>query len=221
MQPLTSRGTFLTIEGIEGVGKSTAVRYIQNYLTKMQQPYVVTREPGGTPIAEQIRTVLLTPHPTELMAPETELLLMFACRAQNIARLVAPALAEGKWVICDRFVDASYAYQGYGRQLSLQHIETLEKWVVGSCRPQMTILLDAAPKLGLARAKNRGAQDRIEQEELAFFERVRAGYLARAKQDPDRFCVIDASQPLVDVHSNIKSLLDKIISETQSENKFS
>ncbi len=203
-------GKFLTIEGIEGVGKSTAIKFIQNYLVHAKQEIVMTREPGGTGIAEQIRKVLLTPNAEETMASETELLLMFASRAQHMAHLIKPALAAGKWVVSDRFVDASYAYQGAGRGLDLKKIATLDQWIEGGLVPDATILLDASPELGLARAKSRGQRDRIEQEKIEFFERVREGYLTRAKQDPNRFHVIDAAQPLVAVNEEIKKVLDKL-----------
>jgi dTMP kinase len=204
-------GTFLTIEGIEGVGKSTAVKFIHQYLTQANQTVVLTREPGGTPIAEQIRQVLLTPNVNESMMPETELLLMFASRAQLIATQIIPALAAGHWVVSDRFVDASYAYQGGGRGIDLAKIETLEKWIVGNHEPNLTILLDAPPQLGLTRAKNRGQHDRIEQEKVEFFERVRAGYLDRAQQHKNRFRIIDATQPLAAVHQEIKTVLNQLL----------
>jgi dTMP kinase len=206
MHQLDRHGIFLTLEGTEGVGKSTAVKYIQNYLTAANQEFVVTREPGGTGIAEQIRKVLLTPNPNEKMTAETELLLMFASRSQHVTNFILPALQAGKWVVSDRFVDASYAYQGQGRGFDLQQIATLEKWVVGALQPDLTILLDAPPALGLKRAKNRGSKDRIEQEKIDFFERVRAGYLARATEFP---------QSLALVHAEIKSVLDELM-EKQS-----
>ena len=210
MQQKARKGLFLTIEGIEGVGKSTAVKFIQQYLTTHQQAFIVTREPGGTGIAEQIRHVLLTPNPEETLAPEAELLLMFAARAQHITHVIEPALSTGCWVVSDRFVDASYAYQGGGRRLNIEQIKTLDHWVVKT-HPQATILLDAPPEIGLMRAKHRGPQDRIEQEKLDFFERVREGYLQRAKEDSQRFVVIDATQPLESVHLEMKMLLDKLL----------
>jgi dTMP kinase len=204
---------FLTIEGSEGVGKSTAMKLIQIYLSAANVPVVMTREPGGTPTAEQIRKILLTPDGEEKLVPATELLLMFASRAQHIANLIKPALAAGKWVVSDRFVDASYAYQGGGRGFDLARIAQLDSWIVGNIMPDVTILLDAPPKIGLARAKKREVHDRIEQEQIDFFERVREGYLARAKADAKRFKVIDATQSLAAVHGEIKLLLDKLIQE--------
>lgn len=207
------KGMFLTIEGIEGVGKSTAMKFIQNYLLQANQDIVLTREPGGTPIAEKIREVLLSPTHEEPMAAETELLLMFASRAQHIQQVIVPALKANKWVISDRFVDASYAYQGGGRQLDFSHIEMLEKWVVNGFKPTVTILLDASPVIGLARAKHRGPHDRIEQEKIDFFERVRAAYLKRAANDAQRFRIIDASQELSDVQLEIVKILDELINK--------
>ncbi len=200
---------FITIEGTEGVGKTTAVRIIQDYLTEHHQEFVSTREPGGTAIAEQIRTILLTPH-DEKIIPTTELLLMFASRAQHVANVIVPALQANKWVISDRFVDASYAYQGGGRRIDLSKIALLDQWTVGDAQPDLTILLDASPEIGLARAKNRGPHDRIEQEKIDFFERVRAVYLKRAEQFPERFRVVDATQSLESIEQEIKSCLDKM-----------
>jgi dTMP kinase len=211
MSQPSQQGLFLTIEGIEGVGKTTAVKFIQQYLINAHQAFIVTREPGGTETAEQIRKVLLAPNPHEQMMPITELLLMFACRSQHLAHTVKPALAEGKWVVCDRFIDASYAYQGAGRGFDMQQIEVLDKWIVGDVQPNATILLDAAPKIGLSRAKNRGPQDRIEQEKVDFFERVREGYLQRASQDKKRFHIIDAAYPIAIVHTKIKEILDTLM----------
>lgn len=210
MQPIAQSGIFLTIEGIEGVGKSTAMRFIQDYLTKAQISFVMTREPGGTAIAEQIRQVLLTPDANEKMIPETELLLMFASRAQHIATLIQPNLSAGKWVVSDRYVDASYAYQGAGRGFDTAMLTTLERWVAKDLQPNLTILLDAPPAVGLARAQHRGPKDRIEQEKIDFFERVRNGYLARVKADPQRFRIIDATQSLPAVQNDLRQVLEEL-----------
>jgi len=203
-------GIFLTIEGIEGVGKSTAMAYIQDYLQIKKIDFILTREPGGTPLAEEIRQVLLKPNMKESMLPETELLLMFASRIQHITHVILPALREGKWVVSDRFMDASFSYQGGGRAIALTRIEYLEKWLVHPLRPDITLLLDAPGEVGLARAKHRGPHDRIEMEKIDFFERVRAVYLARAKADPKRFRIIDATEPLDLVHANIRKILEEL-----------
>lgn len=171
---------------------------------------IITREPGGTKVAEQIRKMILNPEVEDKMLPETELLLLFAGRVQHVAHVIRPALAKGAWVICDRFLDASYAYQGAGRGIDITYIQMLEKWLVSDLVPNLTILLDMAPEIGLARAKHRGPHDRIEAEHLDFHQRVRLGYLQRAKDDPSRFRILDASQPLVVVQAELKALLDEI-----------
>lgn len=203
---------FLTIEGIEGVGKSTAVQFIQQYLTQAKKKFILTREPGGTPIAEQIRQILLFPSTDETMQAETELLLMFAARIQHIKTVILPALEADNWVISDRFVDASFAYQGGGRGIATAHIEMLSHWLVNTLRPNLTILLDAPPHIGLARAKHRAPQDRIEAETLEFFSRVRESYLSRARQDENRFRIIDATRELSEVQTELKKILDELLS---------
>lgn len=203
---------FITIEGIEGVGKSTNINWIRQCLEQAKIDFILTREPGGTPIAEAIRQIFL--YTNEPMVNHTELLLMFAARAEHIARVIKPALLAGKWVICDRFTDASYAYQGAGRGISDTEIAALEQWIQGDLRPDLTFLLDAPVSISLHRAKNRGGDlDRIETEEIEFFERVRAGYLARAAQYPERYRVIQADQPLEQVQQSIQQILEKFIHE--------
>lgn len=186
------KAQFVTLEGIEGAGKSTQKRTLVAFLRNAGLEVVETREPGGTPYAEQIRELLLA-HPDEAVDAKTELLLMFAARAQHLEALIKPALARGAWVVCDRFTDATFAYQGGGRQLPEDWIRTLETLVQGTLRPDLTILFDLPVEMGLSRAGRRGTLDRIESEDLAFFERVRAAYLARAKERPEHTLVIDAS----------------------------
>ncbi len=191
MQSQTAR--FISIEGVEGVGKTTVIQAIKAYLLSEGVDAVFTREPGGTAIAEDIRQVLLQCHEEE-MAIDTELLLMFACRAQNIARFIRPALAAGQWVFADRFTDASFAYQGGGRKVGQTRVASLAQWVLGDFKPDMTLLLDAPIEVGMQRISKRGAKDRLEQEGNEFFERTRAAYLALAEAEPQRFVVIDATQ---------------------------
>jgi len=199
-------GVFITVEGIEGVGKTTNMAFIQDYLQSHQVKLTVTREPGGTPLAEQIRGLLLTNH-DESLNDDAELLLVFAARAQHLSQLIKPALAKGGWVLSDRFTDATYAYQGGGRGLSMQMIADLENTVQGPLRPNLTLLLDVPVEVGLARAGQRGELDRFEREKQAFFEKVRDTYLQRAAAEPNRFCIIDASQPLEGVQADIKAAL--------------
>jgi dTMP kinase len=201
---------FITIEGIEGVGKSTCLAFIQQHLQENQVDFILTREPGGTAVAEVIRQILLH-HEGEEMTHEAELLLMFAARSQHIALVIRPALAAGQWVICDRFTDASYAYQGGGRGMPESQIATLETWVQGDLRPDLTILLDAPVEFALNRAKGRSAPDRIESSGLAFFEQARATYLARAKANPTRYHTVDATQDLPAVKAEIQAVLMRMI----------
>jgi len=204
------KSRFITIEGVEGVGKSTVLAFISAQLKKEAIDFVVTREPGGTKVAEALRDIMLH-HETEPLLPETELLLLFAGRAQHIAEVIQPALKSGKWVVCDRFVDASFAYQGGGRNIPMQHIEYLSRWIVRDCKPDLTLLLDAPVEIGLERLKKRGAKDRIEKENIIFFERVRQVYLDRAKQESNRFVVISANQSIEQVEKHINFTLKKII----------
>lgn len=205
-----SKGCFITVEGTEGVGKTTNIAWIKQCLQAHGITPLQTREPGGTDLAEQIRNLLLSPR-DENMAELTELLLVFAARAQHLAQKITPALESGQWVLCDRFTDATYAYQGGGRKLSKDTISTLENLVQGDLRPDLVLVLDIEPELGLQRARQRGQPDRFEQETIAFFNRVRAAYLERAQQNPLRYLVIDASLPLSDVQLQIKRGLDAFI----------
>lgn len=206
----STRGLFITIEGGEGVGKSTNIDFIAQRLQRQGIPFILTREPGGTPLAEDIRQLLLTPR-DEAVAENTELLLMFAARAQHIAEVIEPALAKGQWVVCDRFTDATFAYQGGGRGIPMAKIADLEQWVQGDLRPDFTLLLDAAIEVGMSRASKRGALDRFEQEQQNFFENVRAAYLNLAKQHSHRYRVIDASQSLAQVQQSLLTVIDEMM----------
>jgi dTMP kinase len=201
---------FITVEGIEGVGKSTQIVCISQALSERGIDHVVTREPGGTPLAERIRDLLLDAG-EEAPPPAAELLLMFAARSVHLNHLIEPHLRDGRWVLCDRFTDATYAYQGAGRGLAAQDIRMLENLVQGARRPDLTILLDAPVGLALARARKRGASratDRFEREREEFFERVRGAYLARAVAEPQRIRVIDAGRPVEQVSGAILELLE-------------
>ena len=204
-----SRGKFITIEGAEGVGKTTSIAFIEEYFKQAGRKILLTREPGGTPLAEKIRELLLDARQTSI-ADDTELLLMFAARAQHLQEKIIPALQTGQWVICDRFTDATYAYQGGGRGIDTARIEVLEEWVQGELRPDMTLLLDLPVDLGLKRAGERSAPDRFEQEQQAFFERVRATYLDIARAEPQRYRIIDASGSIDEVQSRIRRVLDEL-----------
>jgi dTMP kinase len=205
-------GKFISIEGTEGAGKSTVLTFIQSCLTKFGIEAVWTREPGGTPLGEEIRKVLLHPQSNDVMMPETELLLMFAARAQHLQTIVKPALAAGKWVVSDRFIDASYAYQCGGRGIDEKHVQMLDHWIVHGCYPDLTLLLDIAPEQGLERASKRGTEhDRIEQEKIEFFIRVRDVYLKRASDDTARIKIIDASASLLDVETQIQQVLNEMV----------
>ena len=205
---------FITFEGIEGVGKSTQLVAAQRYLTQVGVEVCVTREPGGTPVAEKIRELLLDAKHTD-MAPDTELLLMFAARAQHLAEKILPQLAAGRWVLCDRFTDATYAYQGGGRGIGEQRVAEIEQWVQGSLQPSATILLDASPEVGLARARSRcGDSDRFESEHLLFFQRVREAYLQRAAAHPERFAVLDATEEVSVVTGKVCQVLERLRSDS-------
>ncbi len=201
-------GRFITIEGIEGVGKSTNVDFIARYFRERGETVVVTREPGGTELAEAIRRLILDT-PREGLSDTGELLLMFAARAEHLHSLIRPALARGDTVICDRFTDATFAYQGSGRGMDWGRIETLQTLVQGDLRPDLTVLLDADTAVSAQRVAGRGAaKDRFEQERVEFFARVRAGYLRLAAENPQRIAVVDAGQPLADVQAQLKEKLD-------------
>lgn len=208
----SNRGKFITLEGGEGVGKSTNLAFIHDHLRNRGCRVVLTREPGGTPLAERLRDLLLQKSP-ETMSDLTELLLVFAARAQHLDQVINPALARGDWVLCDRFTDATYAYQGYGRGLDRGIIARLEELVHPGLRPDLTLLLDIDIDVGLERARERGDLDRIESERRQFFESVRAGYLSLAEREPTRFAVIDASPGLEQVQAAIAARVDALIAE--------
>ena len=202
---MESRGLFITVEGGEGVGKSTNMAYLEQHLSDLGIDIVVTREPGGTALGEDIRELLLRPREDEMTA-NAELLLIFAARAQHLAQVVEPALAQGRWVLCDRFTDATYAYQGGGRGLPVPIIRELEQLVQGELRPDYTLLLDASVEVGMSRARGRGELDRIEQEQTEFFERVRQTYLELASESSGRYRVVDASKPLAAVEQQLEEV---------------
>lgn len=202
-------GLFITLEGPEGAGKSTNRDYLADRLRARGLPVLLTREPGGTPLAERIRELLLAPC-AEPMSADTELLLMFAARAQHLERVIRPALRQGMVVLCDRFTDATYAYQGGGRGLASERIAILEDFVQGALRPDLTLVFDLPVEIGLRRAAERGRLDRFEQEDRKFFEAVRSTYLQRAASSP-RYRVIDASQPLADVQQALDRLLPDLL----------
>ncbi len=206
----TRRGQFITVEGIEGAGKSTCMRVLTELAAEQGIELLQTREPGGTELGEALRALLLG-HRHDGMGDDTELLLMFAARAEHIHRVIGPALERGQWVLCDRFTDATYAYQGYGRGIARGRIRILEEWVQGELRPDLTILLDLPVEQGLERAGRRSEPDRFEREAQAFFERVRHGYLAMANADTGRYRVVDASRELEQVSNDIRQQLRAFI----------
>ncbi len=201
-----SEGRFITVEGVEGAGKSTHLTAVRDLLQQAGHRVVLTREPGGTPLGEALRGLLLRPDGAP-MSPETELLLMFAARAEHLQRVVRPALAAGDWVLCDRFTDATYAYQGGGRRVPEERIATLERWVQGDLKPDLTLLFDLPVETGLARVSRRGAEDRFEREERAFFERVRAAYRARAGRYPERFRIVDTDADPREVRRRVEAVV--------------
>lgn len=210
MNITVTTGQFITIEGTEGVGKSTCMHFIENWLKKEGVDLVVTREPGGTELGEKLREVLLDAK-EQSMCDDTELLLMFAARAQHLQEVIFPALEAGKWVLCDRFTDSTYAYQGGGRGIKMSRIAELEKWVQGDRRPDMTLILDLPIEVGLERAGKRGAPDRFELEKHDFFNNVRDTFLTLAKANSGRYKVIDAAPAIHEVQKSIQSVLEKMI----------
>ena len=208
------RGRFVTLEGIEGAGKSTVAKFIAAWLARRSIATRLTREPGGTPLAEALRRIVLE-RGGEPMSAVSETLLMFAARALHLENLVRPALERGEWVICDRFTDATRAYQGSGRGVDPQLIETLARAVHGELSPDCTLLLDLPVSVGLARARTRAGsgtpQDRFEDETAAFFERVRAGYLELAGREPGRFHVVDAAAGRTAVEAQVSEILEELL----------
>ncbi len=199
-------GKFITIEGTEGVGKSTNIAFIKAWLAGKNIDIIHTREPGGTPLGEEIRELLLAKR-DESVDSRTELLLMFAARCQHVSKKIQPALEQGQWVLSDRFTDASFAYQGFGRELGLERLNQLAAWSLGGFKPDLTIMLDLPIEVGLERAEKRGEKDRFESEQIDFFKRVRDGYLSIAKAEPNRMKVIDATGSIEQVQAQIEKVL--------------
>lgn len=204
------RGKLVTLEGIEGSGKTTQLELIFEYIEKQGKEVIRTREPGGTLVAEKIRDILLD-NELPSMHSDTELMLMFAARVEHIKQVIEPALDAGKWVLCDRFYDATYAYQGYGRDISLQRIDKLREFAIGSLEPDKTIYLDVSLDVSMQRVTKRGNKDRFENEKIDFYEKVRNGYLTIAKQHNERVCLIDANQDIANVQQQIQQQLAKLI----------
>jgi dTMP kinase len=205
-----ARGLFITLEGGEGAGKSTNLIFVRQWLQREGCDVVVTREPGGTEIGERVRDILLHSKQLHIM-PESEMLLMFAARFEHLNKVIRPALAAGKVVLCDRFTDATYAYQGGGRGVPADRIAAVEDWVQGDLRPDLTLLFDIPVEFGRERAGQRSEPDRFERENNEFFQRIRETYLARAAREPGRIRVIDASRPLEQVEQQIVSVLQKAV----------
>jgi len=209
------KGKFITLEGGEGSGKSTAIESIKQWLDAHSIPYLMTREPGGTPLAEDIRNLILQAR-EESVSDMAELLLVFAARAQHIAEKIRPALEQGIWVISDRFLDSSYVYQGNARGGSFAIIDQLAQWVVSDCQPDATLLLDVSVEIGQQRVVQRQQQDRLDKESFNFHEKVRQGFLERAEAEPKRVSIIDASQDIESVKQQIKAELDRLQSNWTS-----
>ena len=200
------QGKFITLEGIEGVGKTSNLRFIKELLESSGHDCVVTREPGGTNLGEALRGLLLS-HSDENMSADAELLMMFAARAEHLSKVILPAIENNQTVLCDRFTEATYAYQGGGRQLDVDKISELEEWVQGELRPDLTIILDAPVEIGRARAGSRSEPDRIEKEHDDFFQRVREAYIEQADHYPHRICLVDASVGIDAVQQQIREKL--------------
>ena len=203
-------GKFITVEGIEGAGKTTCMQVVTEVIEHQGINAIHTREPGGTDLGEDLRSLLLG-HKHTGMSDDAELLMMFAARAEHIVQKIQPALDDGKWVLCDRFTDATYAYQGYGRRIPLEKIAGLENWVQGELRPDLTLLMDLPVEVGMERAGKRSAPDRFESEAGDFFERIRQGYLSIAAEQPSRVKVIDASQDLPDVQAQVRVAIEDFV----------
>ncbi|MEO1574587.1 MAG: dTMP kinase [Pseudomonadota bacterium] len=206
-----NRGRFISLEGIEGAGKSTVIHELERVLKARGIDRLRTREPGGTPRAEAVRDLVLSRDFDEPLHPRAELLLVFAAREQHLQEVIRPALARGTWVICDRFTDATYAYQGAGRGLDDAHIAMLADWLHADAWPDLTLLLDVPESVGLARIEGRGEPDRFEIEQAEFFARARAAYLARAEAEPDRFHVIDATASLAEVRALARTAVQGLL----------
>ena len=204
-------GKFISIEGVEGAGKSTQVSFIQDYLTSLGKIVVVTREPGGTELSEKIRNLLLDPS-SNSMANDTELLLMFASRAEHVSQVINPALHRGDWVLCDRFLDATYAYQGGGRGIERQRIQQIADWTLRGLIPDLTLLFDLPVELGLERVLERKEDmDRFEQEKIDFFQKIRKSYLKSAKAEPNRIKILDASLSIIKIQEQLTQLIKPLI----------
>ncbi len=200
-----TRGHFITLEGMDGAGKTTHLEWLRARLLARGIALTVTREPGGTALGESLRGLLLDSH--EQRQPETEALLMFAARSEHIARVIEPALASGQWVLCDRFTDATYAYQAGGSGMAWSRIAELERWVQGGLQPDLTLYFDLTPEVGRSRTRQAREPDRFEREQLGFYERVRAAYLRRAEEHPDRIRIIDASQSIAEVQVELEKII--------------
>ncbi len=207
------KGLFVTLEGIEGSGKSTHLEYVVGYLQENNKEVVSTREPGGTLVGEKIRDLLLDKSLPNMQV-ETELMLMFAARVEHVKTVIEPALSQGKFVVCDRFFDATYAYQGYGREINVERIDQLRQFSIGDLQPDLTLLLDVTLEVSESRVEARGERDRFENEKIAFYEKVRHGYLNIAKNQPERVKIINATKSIDDVQENIKNCIDNLMKRT-------